>query len=402
MTLRFAIVFMSGLAVVSDAILIAFYPQFFERRYGVTSAVHVGAYVAAISLAVMCTLPLWARVARRIETMHLLVWTQGAAGVLCAASYWADTPLAYWLLTMPMFMCKSSYLLMFPYLMRLQTPEQHSATVGLLSVVVHLGSIFGAVAGGLVMHRFGPETCLWLMAAGDFGQMLISRHLIRSGKVVRVNGGTPASTQRRGLRGTGLVVLKLCFVMLVFDLSAHLVSPFFSVHWEQVSGIADQAVSGAVFAIPGFVALAAMVINRRSSARGARVFDHLQANLLLGAIGLSMQAVPHEVVMLLGRALYGWALFQTIVKLEVSVFKLSTPDAYAVDYSLANFFQNLGVLLASFAAGAIVGRWGAQVTFVLGAAGLLLAALMDRVLLGVDRLPPAEAVKTMGVPSHAS
>ena len=51
----------------------------FAERFGVHSELHTGAYVACISLAVMLAFPLWARVARRVDTLHLLVWTQAAA-----------------------------------------------------------------------------------------------------------------------------------------------------------------------------------------------------------------------------------------------------------------------------------------------------------------------------------
>ena len=112
MNLRFHIITMTVLAVISDAILIPYYPQFFSARYGMDSPVHVGAYVAAISLAVMCTLPLWARVARRVEPMHLRVDTQFAAGTCSRLSDWAPTVQSYWVLSMLMFLCKSSYLLM--------------------------------------------------------------------------------------------------------------------------------------------------------------------------------------------------------------------------------------------------------------------------------------------------
>lgn len=386
MSLRFSIVLMSALAVVSDAVLIAFYPQFFELRYGVTSAWHVGAYIAAISIAVMCTLPLWARAARRVETMRLLMATQCAAGCLCAASYWADSVLAYWVLTMLMFMCKSSYLLMFPYLMRLERPESHGLTIGLLSVVVHLGGIFGAAAGGLVLQRFGPAACLWLMAAGDFAQMLICAGLVASNKAPRVNA--PADAARASHSRAALArVLRLGLVMLVFDFSAYLTRPFFSVYWEQLSGT-GPALTGFVFAIPGVVALAALAVNKRAQSRGAPLPDHTLGNLMLGAAGLLMQAGPAEWIVLLGRCLYGWALFQVTVKLEVSLFRISTPEAYAGHYSVANFFQNLGVLLSSFAAGALVARVGIGLTFLIAAAGFALTALLDRLTVSVDRLAP--------------
>ncbi len=386
MTLRLTIIIMSAFGVISDAILIAFYPQFFEARYGITSPVHVGIYIAAISIAVMCTLPLWARVARRVETMHLLVYTQCVAGVLGAASAWADTVTGFWIMTMLMFMTKSSYLLMFPYLMRLEKPETHGATIGLLSVVVHIGGIFGAVAGGLALQQFGPRTCLWMMAGGDFVQMALCLYLIRTGKVVRVIG-TDQAAQAKAPPRTGVLalVLKLSVLMLLFDFAAYLVRPFFTVYWEATTGLNNQMLTGLVFAIPGIVALVALIANKRATGSGGKLLDHTLGNLLLGAAGLMLQAAPSATLILIGRCLYGWSLFQVIVKLEVTLFKVSTPDAYARDFSIANFFQNLGVLLSSFAAGYIVKLLGAEVTFLLAGAGMLATAALDRWTFGVDK-----------------
>lgn len=398
--LRIAIVVMSAFAVVSDAVLIAFYPQFFASRYGITSEFHVGAYIAAISIAVMFTLPLWARVARRVETMQLLLVTQCAAGVLCVASAFAESLVGYWVLSMLMFMCKSSYLLMYPYLMRLEKPEDHGHTIGLLSVVVHLGGIFGAVAGGWLLQSVDPTACLWLMAGGDFAQMLVCAWLIGSGRVVKVLGIEPASNAPAARRGVGARIVVLCFITLTFTFSAYLVRPFFSVYWQQVSPGSLAAESGMVFAIPGAVALVALFINKHASRR----FDHVLANLLLGSVGLLMQAAPSEPLILLGRVLYGWSMFQLVVKFEVVLFRFSKPDDYARDFSVFNFFQNLGVLLSSFAAGALVGPLGIAVTFVIASAFLLLTAALDALLLGCDRQHAATAPSStaLGAAHHAN
>lgn len=394
MNLRLPIVVMSAFGVISDAILIAFYPQFFKISYGVTSPVHVGAYIAAISIAVMCTLPFWARVAKRVEPMHLLLYTQCAAGTLCVLSAWAETVVIFWVLSMLMFMFKSSYLLMFPYLMRLEKADTHASTIGLLSVVIHIGGIFGAMAGGLALQQFGPSTALWMMAAGDFAQMAICTWLIRSGKVVKVLDKAESADEEKApaprSRALG-AILKLSLLMLLFDFSAYLVRPFFSVYWETVTRQHNQVLTGLVFAIPGVVALAALLINKRSTQRGRKLLDHTLGNLLLGAAGLLLQAAPSAPLILLGRCLYGWALFQVIVKLEVTLFKVSVPEAYAKDFSIANFFQNLGVLLSSFGAGYIVDSIGIELTFMLAAGGMLLTALLDRWTFGVDRRHAQEA-----------
>ncbi|PZP77089.1 MAG: MFS transporter, partial [Ectopseudomonas oleovorans] len=84
------------------------------------------------------------------------------------------------------------------------------------------------------------------------------------------------------------------------------------------------------------------------------------------------------------------ALYQVIVKLEVTLFKVSTPDAYARDFGVTNFFQNLGVLLSSFGAGFLVNLVGIPLTFVIAAAGLLLTAIIDRGWFGVDRRHAAQ------------
>jgi predicted MFS family arabinose efflux permease len=366
-----------------------------------TSAVHVGAYIAAISIAVMFTLPLWARVARHVETMHLLLATQCAAGVLCVASYWAGSVEAYWVLSMLMFMCKSSYLLMYPYLMRLLPSGEHGHTIGLLSVVVHFGGIAGAVSGGWVMDSLGPAACLWLMAAGDFGQMLLCAWLIRSGRLVRIHGTDGDSLKTKSLR-IAPAVLKLCALVMLFDFCVYLVRPFFSLYWEQLVPASGQAQAGLVFAIPGGVALLALVLNKRAAEAGRPVRDPVFGNLLLAAVGLLLQAAPSATAVLAGRLLFGWGLFQLIVKLEVILFRLSARETYGRDFSLFNFFQNLGVLLASYAAGAIVERYDIAVTFGLAAAGLAVTAMLERLWPELDRPAQAEpAVSATGAAHHA-
>lgn len=390
MSLRTAILIMSAFGVISDSILIAFYPQFFEARYGLTNAVHTGAYIAAISIAVMCMLPVWAYVARYVETMHLVVYTQFAAGVLCLLAIWAPTALMFWVLTMLMYMVKASYLLMFPYLMRLEKADNHAVVIGLLSVIIHIAGIFGAAVGGLSLQRQGPEFCLLLMAAGDFIQMLLCLYLIRSGKVVKVidrDEDNRAKVVPKRSRVALVKLMQLSLLMLLFDFSAYLIRPFFTLFWENTTQISNQMLTGFVFAIPGVVALFALLLKRRWHNPPWWV-EHSQFNLLLAAVGMLLQATPSMWLILLGRVLYGWAIFQLLVKLEVTLFKVSTPESYARDFSVANFFQNFGVLLSSFGAGYVVSLLGIPMTFVIAAVGMLLTLMFDRCVFDLDRQQP--------------
>lgn len=395
MTLRIAILIMSACGVISDSILIAFYPQFFEMRYGLTSPVHVGAYIAAISIAVMCALPFWAKLTRRIETLHLLWITQFLAGSLAIASAHAPTVHVYWVLTMLMFIMKASYLLLFPYLMRAEKPENHGLVIGMVAVVVHVGAIFGASVGGSALEHLGPEASMYLMSAGDFVQMGICLFLIFSVSKTRANNEDTRANHNKTTAeknppltrpaGAWIALAKLSGLMLLFDMSAYLVRPFFSVYWESIYAPGNQTITGIVFAIPGMVAIVGLIINKSFLKNKFRNLDHTAVNLVIGATGLLLQASSSPLLVLIGRCLYGWSLFQVVVKLEVTLFRISQPAFYDRDFAVANFFQNFGVLLASFAAGYIVSWIGVPMSFALAAGGFVFTAIIDRHLFGVDR-----------------
>ncbi|WP_232316520.1 YbfB/YjiJ family MFS transporter [Candidatus Burkholderia verschuerenii] len=299
----------------------------------------------------------------------------------------------FWVLSLAMFMCKSSYLLMYPYMMRLEAKESHAHTIGVLSVVVHFGAIAGVVAGGFVMQVWNAHDCIFAMAAGDFMQMFICMGLIRSHRIARrcrFADDSQHATTRPSLRDR-LPILRLAMLMLAFDFCVYLIRPFMSSYWQSVTGKPGELVPGLVFAIPGMVALIALRLNKRIAERGKRLPDHMIANLLLCTAGMLLQGVEAPLWIVVGRVMFGWALFQIVVKLDVTMFSLSTPASYAADYSIVNFFQNVGVLLASFAAGAIVDETGLRAPFFVASAGLVLTALISAWLL--DR-PCADVLAT--------
>ena len=399
MRLKHGLILMTLFAVISDALLIPFYPQFFQQRYGEGSPWHVGAYVAFISIVVMCVFPFWVRMARRFETLHILQITQGIAAALCLASYWASGVASYWVLSMAMFAFKSSYLLNFPYLMRTETDATRAGTIGLLSVVAHLGVVLGAVAGGAVIEHWGVRECVLLMALADVVQMGICTWLIRSRRMVSVlaqDADERTVPQRFSLKGHA-PILKLAVVMLLFDFGAAIARPFFSVYWSRINDIGGEAVAGAAFAVPKIVAVGALLVHRWLTLPEQHPTRRTLANLALGAVGLLLQAVPDMATLLIGRVLLGWALYQLVINFDVQLYRLSTPDDFGRDYGVINIFQNCGVLLASFAAGSLVATHGLQAPFMVACAAFLLAAA-----LWLWGFPKPHRVHTSAVPAPAT
>ena len=186
-------------AVITDATLIPFYPRLFSTAFGVEDPRHVGLYLAATCLIVMVVLPVWARLERRWSTLQLLCLGQFGAGSLALASYAMNELRWFWLCSLTMIVFKASYLLVYPYVMRLEPKSRHAQTIGLLTVIVHLGGIMGATIGGWVLEHHDPRAAYLVMAAADFVQMGVSIYLLRRGARAPKSSRRADST-RRGLQ----------------------------------------------------------------------------------------------------------------------------------------------------------------------------------------------------------
>jgi hypothetical protein len=184
---------------------------------------------------------------------------------------------------------KASYLLMYPYVMGLVGTDQQVRTIGLLSVVVHLGAIAGATLGGGVLHYLSPARMFVLMGLMDFVQMAVSLLLLRHApQPARVDANTPPRAVQEHL-----AIIRLCLLMLAFYFCVYLARPFFTLYWEQLGGPQASWITGLVYAIPGMLALLALALHYHAG-------QHLTAWLLLGAAGLALQGIEQMPTVLAG------------------------------------------------------------------------------------------------------
>ena len=372
MSLKNFLIAMTMVAVVSDYLLHPFYPQFFETRFGETDPKVVGNYFAAICFMVMLAFPFWAYVSKRVQELRILVYTQLVAGLLALYCFWTTSYVNFWAASLIMVCFKGSYLLVYPFILRIIQADEHEKTIGILSVVVHLGGIMGAVIGGLIVDWVNPAYIFLVMAAGDFIQMFMSMYLLRKkDPAITIHPTEEENTQKQSFFPTGFV-LKIGLVTLILYFSDFLIRPFFSRYWEYVSEFDSKFTSGAVYAIPGFIAIFALWWNSKRPPQ-ATISKQIITALLLGTVGLLLQAVPYGAVVICGRIVYGWAIFQGTVQFDALLFKMSSPENYAIDYSKVHFFQNLGVLLASFTAGILVDLKGLQIPFATAFLGFVLS-----------------------------
>lgn len=366
---------MTLVAVVSDYMMHPFYPLFFASRFGIEDPRITGTYFSAVCATVMVAFPIWAMVSRRIPELRILVYTQVIAGILAAScAYITNYPL-FWIVSLAIIIFKGSYLLVYPFILRITDTDKHVGIISILSVIIHLGSVLGAVFGGMVIDWMQPQYIYLGMAAGDFFQAGLSGWLLLSRRDIPA----PAVTEQHTRSWTDLLpsgtVLRLSVITLFFYYGDFIIRPFFVRYWETVSAVHLRIVSGAVYAIPAAVAVFALWMNRRRKAPDSPWHAILPA-LLLALAGLLLQSWPSTGAIIAGRCLYGWAFFQSAVRFDALLFHVSDPASYAVEYSKIHFFQNLGVLTASFSAGVLVEHYPLNIPFVVAFAGYLLVAAM--------------------------
>jgi len=373
---RFLLLASTAIAVVSDTMLAPFQPRLFAESFGVHDERHVGAYIAMTCFAVIAAFPIWARVARRIPTLKLLVVTQLAAGSLSIGCYFAPSLMSFWLLAMAMVGFKASYLLVYPYLLSLEAKESHERTIGILTVLLHLGAIAGASLGGAVLELASPRHAFLVMAGGDLLQMAACLVLLRDGLHRTGNEDASATDDMPapGVVTPRTLIARLSVVMFLFYFCTFLPRPFFATYWASVSPGARDVVTGFVYAIPAFVALAVLGIDAR---RAASRTPNLVVAIVVGIPGLLLQTIPTPATIVLGRMLFGYSLFRAMVGLDLALFQVSHPTAYASDFATINFFQQLGALVAAYASGALVATFGERAVFAVSAAGIALTALLQ-------------------------
>lgn len=365
MKLRSFLILMTMVAVVSDYLLMPFYPHFFESRFGIKDPRIVGFYFSAVCGTVMIAFPVWAIVSRKISELRILVYTQVIAGLLAVSCFFITSYIQFWIVSLSIIVFKGSYLLVYPYLLRITKREDHTNTIGLLSVIIHFGSVLGAILGGIVIDVTQPAYIFMFMALGDFIQAGMSLYLLRG------NDHQPQEAQKGRVslipRGN---VLKLGIITGVLYFSDFITRPFFVRYWEFASKYDSTVISGCIYAIPALVALVALWVNKRYQYGG------IMSALLLGLIGLLLQGYPVAFIVVIGRIVYGWAFFQAAVRFDVLVFKVSVPESYAIEYSKIHFFQNMGVLMASFTAGILVDQYSLRMPFMVAFVGYFLVVSM--------------------------
>lgn len=362
-----------GIAVLSylaDSMLVPFYPQYFQQVYGLAWPMATGLYVAVCRLGVLGSFQFWAKLAQRVPVMRLLTYTQGAAGVLCLACAAAPNVLSFVVLSVLADLCKSSYLLLYPHLIRVAGREQEARVIASMGFIVNLGIVGAALAGGALFDGLNPRYIIVGVALLDFGQLFISRHVLRmphpSNEVA-----APATEDAAPTPGNGRRLVGVAALMFVFYFTFMLLRPFYTRYLAGAfPGISLKA-SGLLFVIPSILAVGIAPFTRRITTDHTIRRVLLGAALVLGLATLAQLASPSLGWLVAARIGYGAALFLLEIGIDYLLFRWSAAADMMGNYRVINFMQNLAIILAPLLASYAVETASLTTPFLLATAGAL-------------------------------
>ncbi len=233
-SLKYSLIVLTLVSVVADSMLLPFYSQFFAQAFDSHSSQLVGYYIAASCFTVIVSFPVWAKVAKKINELHLWIYTQIIAGALGLACYYSSSLLQFWLLSQLMLVFKASYLLIYPFVIRLEEKDKHMNMVSLFSVLMHFGAIGGALLGGVILQMFSAKDAYLVMPISDAIQVLVCLFIIFKLQV-------PFWAEQQTTDKPCVIspehkkfILNLGIVSMLFYFSTFLIRPFFSRYWEFV------------------------------------------------------------------------------------------------------------------------------------------------------------------------
>lgn len=367
LTVRKLIYTTALLAVLADSMLIPFYPQFFEQVYQEHSLFVTGSFIAVCRLAMIASFPFWSWLTQKVNPLKILSFTQGTAGVMCILCSFANTLSYFFFCTILIELLKSSYLLIYPYLVKTSTKEKRAAAISGISIILNSGIILSTLLGGYFIEFLQPRYILIAVGIMDILQMLISRFILYKNLSIEKEEEEEEKTRVETTDGIASMrsFVLLCFITMLFYFAMVIIRPYYTLFLTDTYGTSISiTVAAFIFIIPNIVALllAPFTVKLISS-------YSLPALLLcscgLMIIGTGMQIFPGvKPVMIAGRVIYGSGMFVCEVIVDMMIFNLCSNKNIYKYYSYVNVMQSLSILVAPLLAASLISKYGQYPLFI--------------------------------------
>jgi MFS family permease len=369
--------------VYTDVALSPFYPQFFDKVFGITDLDYTAFYIFIARLTVVIAVPIWGILSKYFEVKHLLYVGQWISAVMLVGMAEAQHAQQFLSFTVFLLIGKSSFFLIYPLLIELNGEGKRSRVVGTYHMLFHGAIILGTLSGAWIMKLEDPlllfyglaviEVVIWLICCVTFRKLssrkktVPTKHAVQSGK-----------KQFRFLVTIGLIIF-------AFHTANNMIRPYFATY--TITDFQLSLVESSIlFMIPSVMAIIAYPAIRKICSPERLSFVFAVALGVL-AISLMLQGMTSSLLVLcIGRIFYGFFLAIAQSALELYLFQKSSNQLH-VNYTIASSFQNAGLLVAPLLASTSVSLYTLATPFVFAGFICLLTLLAARLTIFNNRKP---------------
>jgi MFS family permease len=334
------------LFVCTEVLLSPFYPQFFEKVYGVTDPDKTGFYIMTCRLAVVLFTPIWGWIANRYQNSStLLLIGQWGTGLSCFIMAMSPTFGWFAAASFLLLIFKSSYFLLYTLLME-QNSQKKTCVASRYHAVLQGAIIIATLLSGWVIALENPLFIFWVIGSIECSAGLAGYFLLKKAALKKDSSEKEEVRERQALPS----LIKFGIVVLTLHIAVNMIRPFFTIYTESVYNV-DAWTSSFLYLIPSLMAVASLpLIQKYSNRLGWN--GYIGAAFLMIA-GLYFQGIETSLTgFIIFRSLFGIGAAWCLAKLDVFVFQ-SSENAHK-DYSRVSSIQNIGLLLAPVAASSIV------------------------------------------------
>ncbi|MDE3725274.1 hypothetical protein PWG71_28170 [Nocardiopsis sp. N85] len=342
------------LHLVGDVALSPFYPQLFERLFGVTDPAATGVYIWVCRVTALVAMPLWGLIARRFSLSSLVLGSLGVAAVLEVALAVSPTYPVFLVLSAAQVAVTMAFTLAYPAFVGTGTDRVRDVTV--FAYVINGGTVVATLIGAGIMAlpqpRWGIAACALLYVALA---VLCHRRLPggRTGPAV-TDTADAATAGTKTVPGTApgavTAIVTVSAIVLAVEIARLIVRPFFTLYVED-GGIGTTA-AALLFLLPQISVLAVLPLAGRAHALLGRAL--LPVACLAAAAGLAGQFLTDDLALLaLGRIVFGVGLGLGHIALDLRVFSATGTAGPA--FSIVATVRVAATLISPVAATALAG-----------------------------------------------
>ncbi|WP_227935542.1 MFS transporter [Alkalihalobacillus deserti] len=374
--------------VYADVALSPFYPQFFNKVFGIEDLEYTAFYIFIARLTVVIAVPIWGLLSKYFEVKYLLYVGQWVSAVMMVGMAGALNEQQFLLFTILLLIGKSSFFLIYPLLIELNGQGKRSAVVGMYHMIFHGAIILGTLSGAWIIRLDDPlllfyglagvEVILWLICC------LTLRKLSSRKKVVLKRESVHSTTSKQVY-----FVLLIGLVIFAFHTANNMIRPYFTTY--TINDFQLSIVESSIlFMVPSAMAIIAYPVIRKVCSQEKVPFVFALALAVL-SISLILQGVTTSfIVLAIGRIFYGFFLAIAQSALELYLFNKSSNHMQV--YTVASSFQNAGLLVAPLLASTSVISYNLAAPFVFAGAICLLTLIVARLTLFKEAKPLVQKI----------